>query len=198
MEHLCECVKLRYFWNRVFDFTVAMGQPPPQSRTEAIVFNLWHGDSLAPPEVQAVMRHAFGAMYRNFALVDTEDRAFVSDYALRETFVALRLAIVRRAAGVKLMHARRAHTNEASVIAQADAAKYPSLVSMGTDGTHAVSGIVLSAISDAEEEIRLKKEKRNRKRAAQAALANADRATRATKTARTAAGRNAGRRRHPN
>jgi hypothetical protein len=65
------------------------------------------------------------------------------------------------------MHARRAHTNEASVIAQADAAKYPSLVSMGTDGTHAVSGILLTAIADAETEIRLAKERRERKRAAQ-------------------------------
>ena len=65
------------------------------------------------------------------------------------------------------MHARRAHTNEASVIAQADAAKYPSLVSMGTDGTHEVSGIVLNAIADAETELRLAQEKRERKRAAQ-------------------------------
>ena len=65
------------------------------------------------------------------------------------------------------MHARRAHTNETSVIAQADAAKYPSLVSMGTDGTHAVSGILLTAIADAETEIRLAKERRERKRAAQ-------------------------------
>ena len=48
----------------------------PPLREKAIIFNEWKRNELAPPSACALIRHAYGQMYRDFTLVDTQSRPF--------------------------------------------------------------------------------------------------------------------------
>ena len=51
------------------------------------------------------------------------------------------------------MHANRLYTNKTHVIPQAEAAKYPGLVTMSTDGSYKISDTLEQAITDQQNKL---------------------------------------------
>jgi hypothetical protein len=146
MLHFATCSKIRPFWDIIFLFLTSIDIPQPTNRVEAILFNLWEGDTLGPIEARATIRHAFSEVYRRFALVDLAKLKFDCTAAALSTLQSLRRAASRRAASVKKMHANRLYTHNPNVIPQDDAAKYPGLITMATDGSFTISDILEQAI----------------------------------------------------
>jgi hypothetical protein len=56
--------------------STVMRESAPPLREKAIIFNEWKRNELAPPNACALIRHAYGQMYRDFTLVDTQSRPF--------------------------------------------------------------------------------------------------------------------------
>ena len=145
-SHFATCLKIRPFWDAIFLFLASIDIPPPTNRTEAILFNIWDADTLGPIEARATIRHAFSEIYRRFALVDLAKLRFDCTAAVISTLQSLRRAVIRRAASVRKMHANHLYTHKPNVIPQAEAAKYPGLITMATDGSYTTSDILEQAI----------------------------------------------------
>ena len=45
--HLARCLKLKPFWDGIFDFLHKIGTPRPKDRLYAIIFNCWDADNTA-------------------------------------------------------------------------------------------------------------------------------------------------------
>ena len=77
MRHTVNCPKMKPFWDAIFKFiSTVMRESAPPLREKAIIFNEWKRNELAPPSACALIRHAYGQMYRDFTLVDTQSRPF--------------------------------------------------------------------------------------------------------------------------
>jgi len=146
MLHFATCIKIRPFWDIILLFLTSIDIPQPTNRAEAILFNLWEEDTLGPIEARATIRHAFSEVYRRFALVDLAKQSFDCTAAALSTLQSLRRAVMRRAASIKKMHANRLYTHKPNVIPQEEAAKYPGLINMATDGSYTTSDILEQAI----------------------------------------------------
>ena len=146
MLHFATCLKIRPFWDTIFLFLASIDIPPPTNRTEAILFNLWETDILGPIEARATIRHAFGEIYRRFALVDLAKLRFDCTAAALSTLQSLRRAVIRRAASIRKMHANRLYTHKPNVIPQTEAEKFPGLITMSTDGCYTISETLERAI----------------------------------------------------
>ena len=91
MEHLTECHMIRPFWTSCFTFIQhTAGHPLPFHRKKAIVLGQWGPtptDPLGPEDARAFLRHAFGAMYHDFANVDLKNIPFNCDHAYYSTLL---------------------------------------------------------------------------------------------------------------
>jgi hypothetical protein len=71
MLHIVTCPKAALFWDRVFHFLASLGKGHPRDRRQAVILNVWAHNELADEQTRAILRHAFGAFYRDFTLVET-------------------------------------------------------------------------------------------------------------------------------
>ena len=77
MRHTANCPRMKPFWDAIFKFLrTVLHIPAPTLREQAIIFNDWKRWELGKPEACALIRHAYGQMYRDFTLVDTQNRPF--------------------------------------------------------------------------------------------------------------------------
>ena len=67
--------------------TQVIGESPDQKDIYAIVFNISHiaQAKMMSIEACAFTRHAFDTFWRDFALVDTNGKAFIPEYTFRRT-----------------------------------------------------------------------------------------------------------------
>jgi len=133
---------MREFWSNIFDFLGKAGVPPPESRAEAIVFNLWTDDKLGPVLARAIVRHAYRQMYTRFAKVDTCGCEFCCIEATIATLESVRRALVRRAVRVKSLHAARLHTGKPDRIPKEAAEKFASLINMSPCGDYGLTPVI--------------------------------------------------------
>ena len=155
---------MRPFWDDIFAFLTAIGMPPPLSRREAIIFNLWKPDTLGPVEARATIRHAFSEMAKSFAQLDLDKHhVFCPLQLAHNSLENLRQAVVRRALKVQKMHANRifAQAKEedpSPFIPLEAAAKYPALISMAPDGAYQLTTLFLNEISKRKNALHAKRE----------------------------------------
>ena len=111
MLHIVMCQKLKPFWDLVFNFiTTVIGDPPPRSRTEAIIFNMWTRDHLGSESVEsacALLRHAFGCFYNAFSKVDLEQKLFSTPLVFHKTLLSFRSAVLRYAQTIRILYLQR-------------------------------------------------------------------------------------------
>ena len=91
-----------------------MQVPAPALREWAIIFNAWNTKDLGPPD--ALIRHAYGQMYRDFTLVDTQQRPFNWKITFARTLRRFRSAVHRYAVNIRHFHARRRFTSQQDAV----------------------------------------------------------------------------------
>ena len=67
----------------------------PSARDSAIIFNQWTATTLGPPAGCAFIRHAYGNMYHDFSLVDTQGKDFNWVFTFAKTLRRFRSAVNR-------------------------------------------------------------------------------------------------------
>ena len=111
MLHIVQCQKLKPFWDLVFNFiTTIIGDPPPQFRPAAIIFNMWHRDHLGSESACAFLRHAFGCFYNAFSKVDLEHKLFSTPHVFHKTLLSFRSAVLRYAQTIRILYLQRRYT----------------------------------------------------------------------------------------
>jgi len=111
MLHIVQCQKLKPFWDLVFNFiTTVIGDPPPQFRPAAIIFNMWHRDHLGSESACAFLRHAFGCFYNAFSKVDLEQKIFSTPLVFHKTLLSFRSAVLRYAQTIRILYLQRRYT----------------------------------------------------------------------------------------
>ena len=99
---------LKPFWDAVFKFcTNVLHTPAPVDRERAIIFNLWNPTTLGPPAACAFVRHAYGNMYHDFSLVDTQGKKFNWVFTFAKTLRRFRSAVNRYGEGIRRFHISR-------------------------------------------------------------------------------------------
>ena len=69
---------------------------------------------LVPTAACAFIRHAFNHFYRDFAMVDTHDKASVWQYTLNRAMQGFRNAVLAYGESIKSFLANRTHTAQKS------------------------------------------------------------------------------------
>ena len=111
MLHIVMCHKLKPFWDLVFNFiTTVIGDPPPQNRSHAIIFNMWTRDHLGSESACAFLRHAFGCFYNAFSKVDLEQKLFSTPLVFHKTLLSFRSAVLRYAQTIRILYLQRRYT----------------------------------------------------------------------------------------
>ena len=111
MLHIVTCQKLKPFWDLVFNFiATVIGDPPPRSRPDAIIFNMWNRDDLGSEPACAFLRHAFGCFYDAFSKVDLEQKLFSTPLVFHKTLLSFRSAVLRYAHTIRILYLQRRYT----------------------------------------------------------------------------------------
>ncbi len=108
MRHTANCPRMKPFWDAIFKFLrTVLHIPAPTLREQAIIFNDWKRWELGKPEACALIRHAYGQMYRDFTLVDTQNRPFNWKITFARTLRRFRSAVHRYAVHIRHFRAHR-------------------------------------------------------------------------------------------
>ena len=91
-------------------FTTVIGDPLPQNRTHAIIFNMWNRDDLGSESACAFLRHAFGCFYNAFSKVDLELKLFSTPLVFHKTLLSFRSAVLRYAQTIRILYLQRRYT----------------------------------------------------------------------------------------
>ena len=112
MLHIVQCQKLKPFWELVFSFiATVIGDPPPRSRPDAIIFNMWNRDDIGSESACAFLRHAFGCFYDAFSKVDLELKLFSTPLVyFHKTLLSFRSAVLRYAQTIRILYLQRRYT----------------------------------------------------------------------------------------
>jgi hypothetical protein len=131
MQHTVECPVARRFWDLVFKFAKdVMGFPLTSHRralTRLIVYNEKDG-ALAPPEVRAIIRHAYGAFYRTFTLVSTADTAFDTEATFERTLHTFHEAVLRHGVSIRRFHVSRRNSSLNMHLSEESRKQFGSLI----------------------------------------------------------------------
>ena len=84
--------------------------PPPSDRERAIIFNQWTATTLGPPAACAFIRHAYGNMYHDFSLVDTQGKDFNWIFTFAKTLRRFRSAVNRYGESIRRFHISRRYS----------------------------------------------------------------------------------------
>ena len=99
------------FWDAVFKFcSNVLHAPTSGDREHAIIFNQWSATALGPPAACAFVRHAYGNMYHDFSLVDTQKRTFNWVFTFAKTLRRFRSALNRHGEGIRRFHISRRYS----------------------------------------------------------------------------------------
>ena len=88
----------------------AIHAPSPVGRERAIIFNQWTATALGPPMACAFIRHAYGNMYHDFSLVDTQGRPFNWIFTFAKTLRRFRSAVNRYGEEIRRFHISRRYS----------------------------------------------------------------------------------------
>ena len=111
MRHTATCPKLKTFWDEVFKFCRrVLHAPSPVERERAIIFNQWSANALGPPMACAFIRHAYGNMYHDFSLVDTQGRPFNWVFTFAKTLRRFRSAVNEYGEEIRRFHISRRYS----------------------------------------------------------------------------------------
>ena len=133
MLHLVECEKIKPYWNMVIKFiTTVMNEPHIQHVKLAIIFNIVHGgtNKMASTEACAFIRHAFDNFWRDFALVDTNGKAFIPVYTFRRTMENFHNAVLAYGQSIKQFKTQRRYTNLKKHIPEKTLEQFPTLITI--------------------------------------------------------------------
>ena len=107
--HLIRCVYITPFWTAIMDFIriVLSLDIRRFSPERALIFGLRDASGeFLPPTVRAVIRHAWGHMYRHFTMVETDSKMFNANVALLHTLTSFRDAALRHCMIIRHAEAR--------------------------------------------------------------------------------------------
>ena len=152
MRHTVNCPRMKPFWDAIFGFMRAvMHARAPPIREKAIIFNEWKSGEIGPPDACALIRHAYGQMYRDFTLVDTLGRPFNWKVTFARTLRRFRSAVHRYAVSIRHFRAHRRFTSQPQHVSEETLKKFETLVTFDTPAyTFRLTQAFVSAIDAAE------------------------------------------------
>ena len=129
MRHTASCPRMKPFWDAIFKFLrTVMHIPAPTLREQAIIFNEWKRGELGKTEACALIRHAYGQMYRDFTLVDTQSRPFNWKITFARTLRRFRSAVHRYAVHIRHFRAHRRFTSQPQQVPDESLKMFETLV----------------------------------------------------------------------
>ena len=129
MRHTASCPRMKPFWDAIFKFLrTVMHIPAPTLREQAIIFNEWKRGELGKTEACALIRHAYGQMYRDFTLVDTQNRPFNWKITFARTLRRFRSAVNRYAVHIRHFRAHRRFTSQPQQVPDESLKMFETLV----------------------------------------------------------------------
>ena len=99
----------------------------------------------------AIMRHAFGCLYRDLTLVDTAKSNLIYQRTFLRMVKTFRNAVIRYGERIKRFHAARMHTNKKSMLsAHAREAHKHVIIISDDSATYRISPGLIAAVARAE------------------------------------------------
>ena len=115
-----------------------------------IIFNTSSG-KLVSTEARAFIRHAVNCFYRDFAMVDTHDRAFTWELTFADALHSFRRAVLAWAQTIRVFTTIRRHTSQKKQVPAETLRKFEKLVIFSDMGyTFTLTPAFTHAIAQAE------------------------------------------------
>ena len=133
MLHLTECWWIKPYWNMVKKFIRdVLNESPDHKTVHAIVFNMSNiaQAKMMSTEACAFTRHAFDTFWRDFALVDTNGKAFIPEYTFRRTMENFHNAVLAYGQSIKQFKTQRRYTNLKKHIPEKTLEQFPTLITI--------------------------------------------------------------------
>ena len=112
--------------------TQVIGESPDQKDIHAIVFNMSNvaQAKMMSTEACAFTRHAFDTFWRDFALVDTNDKAFIPEYTFHRTMKNFHNAVLAYGQSIKQFKTQRRYTNLKKHVPEKTLEQFPTLITI--------------------------------------------------------------------
>lgn len=153
MVHVVECCQLRPYWGMVIKFLKeVLGESPDNKNVHAIIFNMSRmaQKKMMSVEARAFVRHAFDTFWRDFALVDTNNKAFIPEYTFRRTMENFRNAVLAYGQSIKQFRTQRQYTDRKKHVPEATLRQFPALIKIDPSSYNFVlTEKLISACDDA-------------------------------------------------
>ena len=129
---------------------MSAGRASLMPATRAIIFNTWAPDTIAPPAVCALIRHAVGCFYRDFVLVETQNNPLTWQRTFSRTLCNYRAAVLRYAQKIRMHHVSRQLTNKQDRVPEESLTRFAQLVSFDrADYSYQLTPELLRAVAQA-------------------------------------------------
>ena len=150
MLHIVRCRAAKPFWNKVFHFIrTVLHCPDPALRDQAIILNRWKRDDVGPPEACACIRHAVGAFYRDFTLIDTLNKPFNPSKTFHRAVSSFHKAVVRYGVTIHKHYLANVNSPRKAGVSKAVAKQFPSLIAFDDRFAHSLSPALTDAVNKA-------------------------------------------------
>ena len=138
-------------WSFLLTFvTNVLGERHEQYLDRLIVFNTIRGE-VASTDACAFIRHAVNCFYRDFAMVDTHDRAFTWELTFADAMHSFRSAVFAWAQSIRVFTTVRRHTSQKKKVPSATLTQFDKLVTFSDHGyTFALTPAFQHAITRAD------------------------------------------------
>ena len=127
------CSHTSLFWRAVINLLITLGEPPPTNMLEAIVLNRWRHDKIGSPIACAIIRHAYGCLYRSLTVVDTNKSTFVWQRTFTRTITNFRNAVMRHGVRIVRFNAQRRHSGKTCDLGQLAKEQFESVITIGDE-----------------------------------------------------------------
>ena len=152
--HIIRCEKAKPLWRESIRFcTEVLNAPTPTITPYAIIFGMVDGTKLLPEEARAFLRHVYNHYYHDFANVEIKGVAFHPITTFDRAIRSFRDAVYRYGMKMKILYASRKYTTLNGTAPKEARERYPSLITVGTDGSFAITAEFQRALDQSKEDV---------------------------------------------
>ena len=114
---------------------------------------MWDKDEIGSESACAFVRHAYSAFYRDFTLVDTDNRKFIAAETFRRAMYSFRNAVLRYGESIRRFKIKRrfTHSKKKKLVPKAALTRFEKLINFDESSyRHALTPEFQAAIKRAE------------------------------------------------
>ena len=149
--HMITCQYVAPYWSAVWSLLHAIGCSHPPPIDQGVVLNRWGADKLGTPVECAILRHAYGCLYRDLSLVDTLNMKFVYQRTFLSMVTNFRNAVMRYGERIRRFHAMRCFSGKKCKLSAHAREEHACVITISDESdSYTISPALITAVANAD------------------------------------------------